>query len=210
MKIVAFAHQKGGVGKSTLAFNTAAYLELFAHKKTILVDLDVQATATNLNYLRQVNKTTPICVEQIADENRLVEIARGGKYDYMIIDAGGFDAGLNRVAIAIADEIIVPATTKITEIFGLGKFAEILEEIESKTKSDIRAKVVLNNLHPSTKDIQIIRDLCRESPRLVLAKSVVKSRAALPSAMALGLCIFEQKDEKAKKEMLDLIKEIVL
>jgi chromosome partitioning protein len=211
-KTVSFAHQKGGVGKSTLSYNTAYYLSKVANKKTLLVDLDVQQTATNLNFLRKVNGFGELEVQVVNDDRTLVSLIDADKYDYIVVDAGGFDADINRAAIALSDVIITPVTTKITEIFGLGKFVEILDEINAKTNTDVTAHVVLNNLHPSTKDIKIIEDLCKESKRIVLAKGIIRARATFPATLAAGLTVFERRngEDKAAEEMEVMIKELIL
>lgn len=48
MKAIAFFNNKGGVGKTTLLCNVAAYLALVMDKKVLIVDADPQCNATQL------------------------------------------------------------------------------------------------------------------------------------------------------------------
>ena len=51
--IIAISHQKGGVGKSTIAFNLAVWLS--KSYKIEVIDLDVQNTITHINKIREKN-----------------------------------------------------------------------------------------------------------------------------------------------------------
>lgn len=214
MKVVSFAHQKGGVGKSTLCFNAAAYLK--TKGKTRIADLDVQETATNLNLLREINKLEIFDVEKATTNEELIALfqkAEKEDIDYLCVDCGGFDADINRVAISYSDIIITPVSTRPIEIFGLGKFIQILQEIEEDSKKPIAATVVINNIHPSLKDIQIISDLCDEQPnKIKLAKSKVRARAAFVASTAIGGSVFDRNFDagKAQKEIIAVCKEIII
>jgi len=214
MKVISFAHQKGGVGKSTLCFNAAAYLK--TKGRTRIADLDVQETATNLNLLRDINKLEIFDVEKATTNEELIALfqkAEKEDIDYLCVDCGGFDADINRVAISYSDIIITPVSTRPIEIFGLGKFIQILQEIEEDSKKCITATVVINNIHPSLKDIQIISDLCDEQPnKIKLAKSKVRARAAFVASTAIGGSVFDRNfDEgKAQKEIIAVCKEIII
>nr|WP_082336821.1 ParA family protein [Rhizobium ecuadorense] len=48
MQSIAFFNNKGGVGKTTLLCNLAAYLALIKKKKVLVVDADPQCNATQL------------------------------------------------------------------------------------------------------------------------------------------------------------------
>ena len=44
--VIAFANQKGGVGKTTFAVQLAYFLRLKKHKTVLVVDMDAQASAS--------------------------------------------------------------------------------------------------------------------------------------------------------------------
>jgi cellulose biosynthesis protein BcsQ len=54
MKSVAFFTNKGGVGKTTLVCNLAAYLAQYKHKKVLVVDADPQTNATQYMFSNNV------------------------------------------------------------------------------------------------------------------------------------------------------------
>ena len=45
-KVIAFANQKGGVGKSTLTVQAAFYLRKHRKKKVLVIDIDSQGNTT--------------------------------------------------------------------------------------------------------------------------------------------------------------------
>lgn len=214
MKIISFSHQKGGVGKSTLCFNVAAMLT--AKSRTRIIDLDVQETATNLNFLREYNNLKLFDIQKANTNEQLLTLfqnAEQEEVDYICVDCGGFDADVNRVAISLSDVIITPVSTKPFEIFGLNKFISILKEIEEDAKKPICTNVVINNIHPALKDIQVIQDLCESMPNKVkLARSMVRARASFVASTALGASVFERNFDagQAKKEIMCVCEELIL
>lgn len=56
-RVISFSNQKGGVGKTTSAINTAMILSEKHEKKVLLIDLDQQANATeSMGYYEQVKE----------------------------------------------------------------------------------------------------------------------------------------------------------
>ena len=202
--IITVAHSKGGVGKSLLAWHLAIGL------KTPIIDLDFQRTLVYTNNLRKANGYKKLKIIQPETPEAFIEFMDEWDEDKnIIIDVGGFDSNLNRAAIYISDIIITPAVDRVTEMAGLYKFHQIIDELSSKMKVDIRADILLNDVSPTQKDFSVIEDLVDNLQHFRLMDSVIAHRADFYKSMEEGMGVTELDGKsKAKKELKQLIKEI--
>lgn len=130
--MIVFANEKGGVGKSTLAFHTAIALA-DAGKKVACIDLDyAQATLSRVLNNREATcrllKTwlpTPrhVALSHPSGAYLRQEIARiGSDCDYIVLDVAGSDTPIGRRAIAMADTLITPVNCSFADLDLLGQF----------------------------------------------------------------------------------------
>ena len=202
--IITVAHSKGGVGKSLLAWHLAIGL------KTPIVDLDFQKTLVYTNNLRKANGYKKLELIQPETPEAFIELMDSWPEDKnIIIDVGGFDSNLNRAAIYISDIIITPAVDRVTEMAGLYKFHQIIEELSEKMKTDIQADILLNDVSPSQKDFSVIEELVEGLHHFNLLETIVSHRADFYKSMEEGKGVTEIFGKsKAKDELKQLIKEI--
>ncbi len=202
--IITIAHSKGGVGKSLLAWHLAIGL------KIPIVDLDFQRTLVYTNNLREANGYKKLKLIQPESPKDFIELMDSWPDDKnIIIDVGGFDSNLNRAAIYISDIIITPAVDRVTEMAGLYKFHQIIDELSKKMKTDIKADILLNDVSPSAKDFSVMEELVENLDHFRLMNSIVAHRADFYKTMEEGKGVTELEGKsKAKKELKQLIKEI--
>lgn len=196
--IITIAHTKGGVGKSTLAWHLA---HSFKNKKVTVIDLDFQQTL----YFVNIISGNTIKVLQLLDVSSLIlELTNIEDDEICIVDVGGFDSDINRAAIEHSDRILIPISESITEVLGFRTFEKILKELEIKAQ----VHVVLNNIHPLTKNFDIIKEaICKNNMKLL--NTVVRSRKIFKTSMGNGSHIFNVTDAvQAKNEILGVRDEL--
>lgn len=153
-RVVVFANEKGGVGKSTLAFHCAVALAR-AGNRVLAIDLDRRqqslaraldnraATARSFG----VNLPSPRCSlpEVHSAAMLLQEISRlGSNCNTIVIDLPGQDSPVARRAIALADVLFTPVNANLVDLTSLarvnpvsgkitepGKFAELVCELRA-------------------------------------------------------------------------------
>ncbi|MFW2605202.1 AAA family ATPase [Aliarcobacter butzleri] len=198
IKIITVAHTKGGVGKSTLAWNLAH--ALYEDGEIVrIVDLDFQQTLYFINALSDDKKIEVLQPETIAE---LLDIFKNNK-GYLIVDVGGFDSDINRTAMEKANKIVVPVSSSVTEVIGFQTFKDILKDIDA-----VSINVVLNNIHPLQKDFTDIEDVI-QNENMKLLKTVVRSRKIYKDSLGFGKSVFDTADIKAIEEMRGLKDELI-
>ncbi len=205
-KVITIAHQKGGVGKSTIALNLA--VELSKRFPLKVVDLDYQKSLTIFNEHRKEKRLEPLKILEAKEPKELMRIIDETE-EHILIDSGGFDSDLNRIALLGADLIITPVSNNLIEIYGLEAFKNILEELKD-VNENISAHVLLNNVNPtSSKAIEEMRSYIQKSDYFDLLQSVLRRRALFSKSFENGQSVLEIDDKsKAAKELSDLVNNI--
>src|SRR5579863_4254293 len=178
--ILAVCNSKGGVFKTGTAINLMVFLNKY---NPVLVDLDRQKSGTLLNNMRQ-QFAKALDVITINSEKDLEQIInKSTKDNLFIIDTGGFDSSLTRIAIITADVLISPTSSHAVELLGLSSFETILQELSEVKKETIKTNVFINEIHPAIKNFTDIQNFINASDNFNLLNSIVRTRTELPNAM---------------------------
>ncbi len=206
-KVITVAHQKGGVGKSTIALNLA--VELAKKYPLSIVDLDYQKSLTIFNEHRKERGLPELTILQADDEKSLMQIIDNTE-GYIIIDSGGFDSDLNRIALIGADLIITPLSNNLIEIYGLEAFKKILQELKEADFST-EAHVLLNSVNPSaTKAIKEMQEyIINNSEFFAMFETILRRRSLYARSFEEGRSVVEiDPKSKAAQELRSLVGEI--
>jgi len=207
--IIAISHQKGGVGKSTIAWNLA--LALQKKYDVELVDLDIQKTLTYTNEIRKnQTKYNPLKIKTFQSAENLKRYINSDSDEKLsIIDLGGFDSTMNRIAIITADLVVTPVSDKSFELLGLKSFEGILSQLNKLIEGDLKVKVLLNNINPQKSKLGKLKTFIEKSKHFELLDTVLRTRVDYDKSAGAGKSVMEyKKDSKAASEIKALVKEV--
>lgn len=214
--ILAFLGEKGGVGKSTVTTNVAVGFHQEG-ASVVILDADVEQR-TSEKWLGRRNQNTQIkkskhpeiqCFIQ-SDSLKQSAFELSKKYDVVIIDVAGRDSKALRQALLVADLVYAPVRPSQNDLETLEKFYNLIKETSDLNAS--RKAFILFNSVPTNPNISEKRDaeqFVEEYKDLMPVSNVYLSeRKAYRDASIEGSGVLEGKDEKAKHELKQLIKEI--
>lgn len=197
MKIITVAHQKGGVGKTTLALNIAYCLK--HSMRVAILDTDPQGSISGLNEYLGLEGLDLISIDNL-------DTARNS-YDIAIIDTPPYLSSLLPDFFEISDYVLVPTKAGVLDIMAIRATIQLLEEAKLKN-SELKSGIVLNMIQPNTKLTADIKNQLSVYSTPVLSTMITQRVNYARSPLMGG--IFETEDDKAKNEIINLTKEILL
>lgn len=211
--IVTVGNTKGGVGKTTLAVQLAIARALTG-REVWLIDGDRQGTATAAIAARAESGRQPgVACAQYPDGPALraqVQQQRG-KWQDIIIDAGGRDSTALRAALILTDVLLVPFQPRSYDVWALDDMASLVDEAHS-VRDGLRCVAVLNQADPgehSTDNAEAAAAVA-EVPQFTYLPTPIRRRKAFSNAGGAGLGVAElsPRDAKACAELDALAKSL--
>ena len=210
--IVLVGGEKGGVGKTTLAVNLAAMRSRSGHD-VLLIDADKQASANLWAGIRQEDGgARPVPCVQKRGKSLAADIRDlAGRYEDVVIDAGGQDSVELRAALTVAHLAVFPIQPSLFDAATLETLAELVAQAQG-FNSGLVAAVVINraSTNPRVKEADDAKDLIAAYSDLHLLEALLRDRIVFRKTVRDGLCVLEadHRDLAAEAEMDALYREV--
>lgn len=213
--ILTVGNTKGGVGKTTLALQLAISCAR-AGRDVLLVDGDRQGSAqTALAKRAEAGRLPALACVHYPEGRVLRDQVRhqAGKYDDVVIDAGGQDSAALRAALVLSDVLLVPFLPRSVDVWALADIAALVEEVRAVRDGLRHAYAVLNAADPGTSgDNTDAAAALADYPQLALLGAPIRRRKAFANAVGAGLSVDEltPRDPKACDELSALVAEVFM
>lgn len=194
-KIISVAHQKGGVGKSTLALNLATCFQ--EQLNVALVDIDLQGSLTDLK--EDFPKLNIICEDQFNQIQKL-------DYDLIIVDTPPYLSNRLPELFLISDYVLVPTKAGFFDVMAIRSTLQLIGEAQKKHK-DLKSGIVMNMIKHRSGITSEVQELLKSFTTPVLT-TMIHDRVSFARSPITG-GVLTGEDVKAKEEITSLADEIV-
>ena len=191
--IIAISNIKGGVGKSTIAINLAAYLSTPA--EVLLVDADPQGSVCDWFRIRKQGhlRNARLAVSEqpysaALLQNNIQEDSQG--FDFVVIDCPPEDDVILRTAMSVADFCIIPVTPSPFDLRSANKTVKTIKNGLASGAIDINPRIAISKKITGTVLAREAR-AALEVFNIPIFSTEISQRIAFAEAGVSGKSIFE-------------------
>ena len=211
-KIISITNQKGGVGKSTIAFNLGTAL---ANKKNtvFVIDADPQGTVSmwaKANNRHKKNKINPniVFTDSPWPSEKILELSKKQNYDFVIIDCGPANNKATKATLVVSDLTIIPLSPSPLDINSARSTIELIEEGTGRGATKTKAYLLISKKIVGTNVAKEVLSTCKML-KLPILKTVISQRVAFCESAITGQSVLEYAPKSmAAKEFIALEKEV--
>lgn len=207
-KIITVASTKGGVGKTTLALNIAIAMALQG-RDVWLIDADRQGTASTALAIRgEAGRLPAIATAHYPEGGALRSQLQHqrGKFQDIVIDAGGRDSTALRAALVLSDLVLVPFQPRSIDVWAVADIAALIKEARAM-RDGLEAYGFLNLADTAGSDNREAAEALADYPDIQYLDTPIRRRKSIANAAGNGMSVLEflPKDEKAIAELNALL-----
>ena len=192
--IIAFAHQKGGVGKSTLCLNVA--LALAHDLKVAIADLDPQGSLTDIS-----DSFTSLTF--VPTPQRLPEL-KALPFDLICVDTPPYLSDRLHVLFTVSDVVIIPTKAGVFDALAIRRTVEMVKRAQGESPN-LKAGIVLNMIKSGSTLTGEAEQILRGYDLPLLTTQITDRVAFTRSPLTGGII----GDSKAKQQITNLCIEII-
>ncbi|MEW8315232.1 MAG: AAA family ATPase [Candidatus Thiodiazotropha endolucinida] len=178
---------KGGSGKSTVTFNLAVWLEM-AEAEVLVIDADPQATLSDVSEVRTEEGYEPYL--NIKNASALFRKKLAG-YDEVLIDVGTSDIDSMKLALALADRVVIPVPPSQADIWSTQRFINFLDEAVDGDRPDLLAFINRADTHHAIRESDEAAAALVSLPDVDFIKYRLCQRTVFRRSFSEGLAVYE-------------------
>lgn len=178
---------KGGSGKSTVTFNLAVWLEM-AEAEVLVIDADPQATLSDVSEVRTEEGYEPFLNIKTASALSRKKLAG---YDEVLIDVGTSDIESMKLALALADRVVIPVPPSQADIWSTQRFINFLDEAVDGDRPDLLAFINRADTHHAIRESDEAAAALVSLPDVRFIKHRLCQRTVFRRSFSEGLAVYE-------------------
>ncbi len=178
---------KGGSGKSTVTFNLAVWLEM-AEAEVLVVDADPQATLTDVAEVRLEEGYEPLL--NLKDASALSRKKLQG-YDEVLIDVGTSDIESMKLALALADRVVIPVPPSQADIWSTQRFIKFLDDAVDGERPELVSFINRADTHHAIRESDEAAAALVSLPGIRFIKHRLCQRTVFRRSFSEGLAVYE-------------------
>lgn len=178
---------KGGSGKSTVTFNLAVWLEM-AEAEVLVIDADPQATLSDVSEVRTEEGFEPFL--NIKNASALSRKKLAG-YDEVLIDVGTSDINAMKLALALADRVVIPVPPSQADIWSTQRFIDFLDEVLGGERPQLLTFINRADTHHAIRESDEAAAALVSLPDVEFIKYRLCQRTVFRRSFSEGLAVYE-------------------